>query len=845
MSEYLGEIIYLTQDQYNTLKTNGTVGTYTGLNNSNLYVTDSALGSESDITNIRAQLGLNILNPSQNKFLKDTGTWTAITWNDISNHPTNVSSFTNDAGYLTSFTETDPTVPSWAKAATKPAYTASEVGALSVNTIADYDTLGSVKPWYSHSVASTGPTAGSNSTAITVNAIQTTTNRYYAIEADSNGRLFVNVPWTNVNSSYQTTITFDGTYNASSNKAATVSTVTNKINALNVDNNSSGSGNHITGFSNTKTLQSLTQTNGIIYASFQDIAFPITTVAGVSPEDGSTNIPAASLLTALGLSSAMHYRGTVANDPTDTTPNGTYIAGDVVVYDESEYVYDGTNWREIGSESSFALSGHTHTTSITDNGTNSKELEADTTYTLNAGETSFSFTTPPNIDTKLRIFLSNIDTALPIVGLYSGDANAPYGSHDSGTKDVYGAIPSTAANRPTINPSTGEITVPGGITADIDGTATNITGIVTVAHGGTGITTIEPHKVLIGPNPSSGSTAAAPTWRVLAVEDIPGLTISANVHSDTTMWNLIGSSGTNGVTYKLVPFTERGSNARFYTGSNAPSGTTRLNYNGYLYATKLYSGGTEVSVSGHTHDYLSSISWDHSNRQLKQTVNATTTTSILEFVEGSNITLGNATAGKLTITGTANDAVTQTGVTDNQELSILLKGTTGTTDKTEGVKYSKSTNLLITANPNTGAITAPGGFLGNATTATTATNLAAAPTIAESDETNNVVSLFDNTTYVLTAGNKSVYFTTPNDTKVVQNLNTENKKFGILFSAYETSNNSIEKNTVSRTSDIYIHPSLSQMVAGQFTVHDKASPLNEKVTLQWNSTDQSLDFIFA
>lgn len=36
--------------------------------------------------------------------------------------------------YLTSFTETDPTVPSWAKAASKPSYTASEVGALPSNT---------------------------------------------------------------------------------------------------------------------------------------------------------------------------------------------------------------------------------------------------------------------------------------------------------------------------------------------------------------------------------------------------------------------------------------------------------------------------------------------------------------------------------------------------------------------------------------------------------------------------------------------------------------------------------------------------------------------------------------
>ena len=41
--------------------------------------------------------------------------------------PAKVSALENDAGYLTG--ESDPTVPAWAKAATKPAYTATEVGA--------------------------------------------------------------------------------------------------------------------------------------------------------------------------------------------------------------------------------------------------------------------------------------------------------------------------------------------------------------------------------------------------------------------------------------------------------------------------------------------------------------------------------------------------------------------------------------------------------------------------------------------------------------------------------------------------------------------------------------------
>ena len=41
--------------------------------------------------------------------------------------PTNVSAFTNDAGYLTNYTETDPTVPAWAKEANKPTYNYSEI----------------------------------------------------------------------------------------------------------------------------------------------------------------------------------------------------------------------------------------------------------------------------------------------------------------------------------------------------------------------------------------------------------------------------------------------------------------------------------------------------------------------------------------------------------------------------------------------------------------------------------------------------------------------------------------------------------------------------------------------
>ena len=52
--------------------------------------------------------------------------------------PSKTSDLTNDSGFITGYTETDPTVPSWAKATTKPSYTASEVGALSnLTTLSD------------------------------------------------------------------------------------------------------------------------------------------------------------------------------------------------------------------------------------------------------------------------------------------------------------------------------------------------------------------------------------------------------------------------------------------------------------------------------------------------------------------------------------------------------------------------------------------------------------------------------------------------------------------------------------------------------------------------------------
>ena len=61
-----------------------------------------------------------------------------------------------------------------------------------------------------------------------------------------------------------------------------------------------------------------------------------------------------------GLSGAMHYIGESTTDPAEEVTVSDveeFSKGDVVTYNAKEYVYDGTSWRELGDESSFAVKG--------------------------------------------------------------------------------------------------------------------------------------------------------------------------------------------------------------------------------------------------------------------------------------------------------------------------------------------------------------------------------------------------------------------------------------------------------------------------------------------------------
>ena len=64
-----------------------------------------------------------------------------------------------------------------------------------------------------------------------------------------------------------------------------------------------------------------------------------------------------------GLSGAMHYVGESSTNPSEGTvtiagkPEYIAISGDVVTYQQKEYVYNGTAWKELGDETSYAVKG--------------------------------------------------------------------------------------------------------------------------------------------------------------------------------------------------------------------------------------------------------------------------------------------------------------------------------------------------------------------------------------------------------------------------------------------------------------------------------------------------------
>lgn len=274
-------------------------------------------------------------------------------------------------------------VSAWAKAAQKPSYAATEISA--------------------ELVTGDGKTVASRLTELEGKADSDTVyrvvkdanvNKWYlqakdASEADAEFTQISEIDLTNL----QENLTFDGTYNASTNKVATESTVSNAI---------AGLTDTLTGTPGaSKTVTAFDEVDGKVTATFADIDITLSQVSDagdaaakdvvtVIDDDStsanyngnSTDLPTVAAVTTYvdektaGLTGAMHFAGAVSAIP---PASGTYVSGDVVLLTGSskEYIFDGTNWKEFGDEGSYALK--TITVTAGDGLTGGGNLEANRT----------------------------------------------------------------------------------------------------------------------------------------------------------------------------------------------------------------------------------------------------------------------------------------------------------------------------------------------------------------------------------------------------------------------------------------------------------------------------------
>lgn len=138
-----GQVYTLTENDYALVESDETKGNattryiYDGSQWSFQYIVNNTPFTQSQLDAINSGITANKVSGYDSLVSNVQADWNAQSGlAQILNKPTipaNTSDLNNDSGFIT--TETDPTVPAWAKAANKPTYTASEVGALPDTTI--------------------------------------------------------------------------------------------------------------------------------------------------------------------------------------------------------------------------------------------------------------------------------------------------------------------------------------------------------------------------------------------------------------------------------------------------------------------------------------------------------------------------------------------------------------------------------------------------------------------------------------------------------------------------------------------------------------------------------------
>lgn len=113
-----------------------------------------------------------------------------------------------------------------------------------------------------------------------------------------------------------------------------------------------------------------------------------------------------------GLSGAMHYVGVSTTDPSTGTAtvedHPDFVSGDVVAYDNKEFVYDGSAWRELGNEGSYAVKGSIKDSDIAADAAIAQSKIAGLTGALAGKQDALTFNTEYNADTNKAATMADV-----------------------------------------------------------------------------------------------------------------------------------------------------------------------------------------------------------------------------------------------------------------------------------------------------------------------------------------------------------------------------------------------------------------------------------------------------
>lgn len=216
----------------------------------------------------------------------------------------------------------------------------------------------------------------------------------------------------------QANLSFDGTYNATSNKVATMSSITSAIGGLDKTDTAVAK----------QLVDSVSESDGIITVHRRAlIAEDIPTIEqsqvsglsdalaakqdelGFQGEYNKTTNPVTTKSyvdsVIADLNGAMHFEGKVEGDSFEAAVAGkTYSAGDVVLYGYDEYVYDGSKWHILGNENIYALK-----TEVT---SDINQAKKDLTAKINKKQDTLTFDGTYNASTNKAATVSTVSSAI-------------------------------------------------------------------------------------------------------------------------------------------------------------------------------------------------------------------------------------------------------------------------------------------------------------------------------------------------------------------------------------------------------------------------------------------------